>query len=559
MKPFWVTFYSYKGGVGRSLALANIAALLVKRGRRVLLIDFDLEAPGLASFAELSAAAGRPGVVEYVADFLRREAASDIRDYVHPCDLPGPLRGKLWVMPAGKCDDVYNDHLSQISWSKLYESGLGAPFFANWQAAIESHFRPDYVFVDSRTGLTEIGGVCTTQFPDLVMMLFALNEQNVNGVATVAQSIREADPDRVPQIHFVATPVPNLPPVIDKQIPNRRSQLVERLESAAERLGVKISSTIHYYAPASLSEKMFVLEDGFTKQRISNDYEQLCEKIVEFNRTGLDFLMEQGATLIAEGDSTRMERLETVLQRDYSDRAEAIYLRARFAVARNQMSQAIELAQRAFQEDPIYEDVFNFLCGYYIRLRQPERVLELTDHIMERKEALPPERRYKVRETRGEAFMALGQYPDAGICFSECMEYAPKDSADPEAMLTLAFNLAESTRRGHNVIEPNIWKQVVAFFGKVGTSSDAPLPIQAYRWQAMHVAYACGGDLDAAREALRKAQRAAEAAGEIEDIFSIAVYLPVPVFEFIEINKAMIEALERWELWDGMNLSAVGG
>ena len=34
MKPFWVSFYSYKGGVGRSLALANLAALLAKRGRR---------------------------------------------------------------------------------------------------------------------------------------------------------------------------------------------------------------------------------------------------------------------------------------------------------------------------------------------------------------------------------------------------------------------------------------------------------------------------------------------------------------------------------------------
>src|SRR5947208_1944895 len=42
-----VTFYSYKGGVGRTLALANIGVLLAKRGKRVLLMDWDLEAPGL--------------------------------------------------------------------------------------------------------------------------------------------------------------------------------------------------------------------------------------------------------------------------------------------------------------------------------------------------------------------------------------------------------------------------------------------------------------------------------------------------------------------------------
>src|ERR1700730_15409914 len=42
-----VTFYSYKGGVGRTFALANIGVLLAQKGKRVLLMDWDLEAPGL--------------------------------------------------------------------------------------------------------------------------------------------------------------------------------------------------------------------------------------------------------------------------------------------------------------------------------------------------------------------------------------------------------------------------------------------------------------------------------------------------------------------------------
>ena len=47
-----VTFYSYKGGVGRSFALANIATLLGRWGFRVLCIDWDLEAPGLPYYFE---------------------------------------------------------------------------------------------------------------------------------------------------------------------------------------------------------------------------------------------------------------------------------------------------------------------------------------------------------------------------------------------------------------------------------------------------------------------------------------------------------------------------
>ena len=42
-----ITFYGYKGGVGRTMALANVAWLLATNGYRVLMIDWDLEAPGL--------------------------------------------------------------------------------------------------------------------------------------------------------------------------------------------------------------------------------------------------------------------------------------------------------------------------------------------------------------------------------------------------------------------------------------------------------------------------------------------------------------------------------
>ena len=46
MSPRLIGFYSYKGGVGRSMALAHCAVELARRGRKVLIIDLDLEAPG---------------------------------------------------------------------------------------------------------------------------------------------------------------------------------------------------------------------------------------------------------------------------------------------------------------------------------------------------------------------------------------------------------------------------------------------------------------------------------------------------------------------------------
>ena len=80
--------------------------------------------------------------------------------------------------------------------------------------------------------------------------------------------------------------------------------------------------------------------------------------------------------------------------------------------------------------------------------------------------------------------------------------------------------------------------------------------MQANQWQAMHIAFACSGDHAAARDALRKARRAAESVGEIEDVFSVKGYRMVPVSEFLAINDEMLAALDRGELWDGMKLPA---
>ena len=50
--PYIFGFYSFKGGVGRSMALLNVAYALAGRGRHVLMLDLDLEAPGLSGFLD---------------------------------------------------------------------------------------------------------------------------------------------------------------------------------------------------------------------------------------------------------------------------------------------------------------------------------------------------------------------------------------------------------------------------------------------------------------------------------------------------------------------------
>ena len=104
------TFYSYKGGVGRSMALANLAKWFYMHGLRVVIVDWDLEAPGLESFfidPEQSSAAdqiravqNRPGLIDLLIRYQRRfpalpippwpKALTSVLESMLPSQLPAP-------------------------------------------------------------------------------------------------------------------------------------------------------------------------------------------------------------------------------------------------------------------------------------------------------------------------------------------------------------------------------------------------------------------------------------------------------------------------------------
>lgn len=121
-----VTFYSYKGGTGRTMALANTAWILAANGFRVLTVDWDLEAPGLAKFfrpfLDQGALAGTTGMMDLITDY-REEALREVehlpgwhQDFarVHPHALslswPGfPPGGSLDFLSAGQLNRDYSE------------------------------------------------------------------------------------------------------------------------------------------------------------------------------------------------------------------------------------------------------------------------------------------------------------------------------------------------------------------------------------------------------------------------------------------------------------------
>jgi MinD-like ATPase involved in chromosome partitioning or flagellar assembly len=182
------TFYSYKGGVGRSMALANVAAMLARWGQKVLVIDWDLEAPGLERYfgdRVIGSRRNQNGLIDIVASF----GSGATLDW-HDCLLQAkiPQGETIDILHAGKEGDTYLERLRRTNWETLFEAGLG-----NFLEDMRSEWteKYDYILIDSRTGITDIGGICTILLPDYLVSLFTTNDQSVQGVQDTMARARE--------------------------------------------------------------------------------------------------------------------------------------------------------------------------------------------------------------------------------------------------------------------------------------------------------------------------------------------------------------------------------
>ena len=321
-----VTFYSFKGGVGRSMAMVNVGMELASSGRRVLLVDFDLEAPGLETFSLLKPKEKTDGLVDYINYYLINNEAPNINGYIYSCKQTDCENENLWVMPSGKQDLGYTSRFQNINWADLYEKHDGYLMFEDMKAQWDKFYGFDYVFIDSRTGHTDIGGICTRQLPDAVVILFFPNEQNLRGLIKIVSDIRdEANEPRGKniQLHFVTSNVPDLDDedhILESRMNSFRNLL----------LFDELAATIHHYDSLALLNQM-VFTAKRPRSRLAQEYRNLAKDIVRYNnedREGvIEYLkrIELGmARELQPGDDTDT-RLDTIASLHGKD-GEILYL-----------------------------------------------------------------------------------------------------------------------------------------------------------------------------------------------------------------------------------------
>jgi hypothetical protein len=299
-----VTFYSFKGGVGRSMALANVAWILATNNHRILAIDWDLEAPGLhhyfRPFLNDKELEGTPGLIDMMWDYSKLTLESEdarppgledpkllahAQSYITPLEFPyiESTERCLHFMGAGKQDLSYASRVHEFDWKAFYERLGGGKFLDAFRERLKEQY--DFVLIDSRTGLTDISGICTVHMPDCVVLCFNYNRQSIKGTAYVAQSILDQRPGEGVELLLVPMRIPEgvvglneakrfAWDVLDRFLKKDRNS-----KEADEYYWAKIR--VNYWQEYALQETLVVFseESPFARNTMLSDMQWLAGRI----------------------------------------------------------------------------------------------------------------------------------------------------------------------------------------------------------------------------------------------------------------------------------------
>lgn len=394
------TFYSFKGGVGRTMALVNVAVALANRGRRVLAVDFDLEAPGLDTFEVLQPREPAPGIIDFVGDYLASGQAPEAGPFINKAADIGQKGGGLWIMPSGR-PDTCSANFHQIDWGALYEEQDGYLLFEDLKGQWNQVVKPDYVLIDSRTGYTDTGGICTRQLPDAVMILFFPNEQNLRGLTRVVRDIRAeaAEPrNKTIELHFVMSNVPDLD--------DEDRILDQKIQAFQVQLGFSREPMIvHRYNSLSLLNQVVFTKDR-PRSRLAREYQELVREISRRNwadRDGaLDYIRRTGRGWHAMRDESIQagnDMLEKI-EHAHADDGEVLFRLGELREHDGQAEWAASLVSRAIDAGYGGPDAYLERARIRARNHDPEGAEQDALRVLESPQVSPPMAREAISRIR---------------------------------------------------------------------------------------------------------------------------------------------------------------
>lgn len=180
--PCITTFFSFKGGVGRTTALAACAWQLASEGAKVVVIDLDLEAPGAGA---LLGAQTERGIVDVLVDRLATNHV-DLTDSYAPAAALGAEAGNVHVFPAGALNENYIEKLARLDYTQV-TSNVAADRSQVEEALrdvlrkINAVLSPTHIFLDARSGLHDLSAMSLLRLAHVDVLLARVSEQSFQG------------------------------------------------------------------------------------------------------------------------------------------------------------------------------------------------------------------------------------------------------------------------------------------------------------------------------------------------------------------------------------------
>jgi WD40 repeat protein len=308
MRPAVISFYSYKGGVGRTLLAANMAVALAREGK-TLLWDMDVEAPGLHNIQALrNKGAIKAGFFDWLLDWqgnkLRPPGPQDLSRFAKLV-RPTPF-SQLFILPAHGDDADAAALYFGIDWGHLL-GGNPPPGREVFNELLEHLGREGFrhVLIDTRTGLTDLGALLAGALPDATVLVGGYGRQNLKGLGCVHKALSQLDRNIRPsntdlRLFPVASPIPQ--DDTDKVAAGRKLW--------SEAFGLQdIASVreIRYDLSLPFSEDLLITQ---SERAIAQDYERIYRDLSQF----IDTLFAAEAAEQAEQDAR-----PDIFDRDPSD------------------------------------------------------------------------------------------------------------------------------------------------------------------------------------------------------------------------------------------------
>jgi tetratricopeptide (TPR) repeat protein len=392
-----ITFYSYKGGVGRSLTLANIALRLSEFNKKVCLIDFDLEAPGLPlKFSKYIKSEIEKGLVDYIYEYSHKGILpKSIADYSIKFDIN--KNSMLHLIPAGNVNSSdYWKKLSSIDWyNLLYENPNSISFFLDLKQKIKKEISPDFLLIDARTGISEMSGITISLLADDVVIVSANNEENLFGCKKIIDSLLDAENSllgKTPKITFILSRIPFTEHPEDRV---KEQTLTAKIQN---QLQVQLNDNffvLHSDPELELNEQLKIsneIIDG-TSVQITRDYLKLFQRLTK--------------DVLTQDDIERFEKIK---------QSEALYIQS---THERSFDKKLSLVTSAITLNPInieylyYRSYLNEIMGDH------EKAISDLQIICETDSSFKPTALNRI----GEICLSIERYDEAINCFSANYPY----------------------------------------------------------------------------------------------------------------------------------------